>query len=359
VPIVAAVLGPAMAGVAVMVTLASFSVMVRGKSFMGMAGPALVKAAVGENLSLEALGGADVQTDKNGLAHLKVDSEQAALDSLRCFLSYFPANAQAPPPMLPIVDPVDRRSDDLMGMIPAEPRKVYDVQPILREIVDRDSFFQLKPTYAKNLITALARLAGRPVGIIANQSNHLSGMLDSPACEKASDFIALCDAFGLPLIFFIDVPGFAVGSRAEASGLCRRATRLTLELTHATIPRISIVLRKGYGAGYVAMGGGRGNDADACFAWPTAEICAMSVEGSVDVAFRKEYSAAPDPQARRAELIQELRSRISVERAAGGFGIDDVIDPADTRRLIIETLARTRGRRVTASLPPKVRPIGI
>jgi propionyl-CoA carboxylase beta chain len=359
VPIAAAVLGPAMAGTAVWAMLANFTVMVRGKSYLGMAGPALVKSATGEDLDLESLGGADSQVDRNGLAHLKVETEQDALDSLRRFLSYFPANAQSPPSVLPVSDPIDRRCETLVDLVPTNSRKIYNSLPILREIADQGTLFPLKPDYARNLITALCRLGGRAVGMMVNQPNHLGGMLDSAACEKASDFISLCDAFGLPLISFVDVPGFAVGSRAEASGICRQAARMALELAHATVPRISVILRKGYGGGYVAMGGGRGNDADACFAWPTAEICAMSIEGSVDVALRRDYAAAPDPAARRTELIQEMRDRINSERAAGGFGIDDVIDPADTRRLLIQTLAHTRARRATSLLPPKVRPTSL
>ena len=198
-------------------------------------------------------------------------------------------------------------------------------------MVDVDSFFEVQPTYAKNLVIAFARLGGHPVGIVANQPMVLAGTLDADACEKSARFISLCDAFGLPLVFFADIPGFLVGSVAEDSGLGRRSARIIFELGRATVPRLSVVLRKGYGLGYLAMCGGRSFDADVALAWPTAEICAMNIEGAVDVAFRKVYEAEPDPVAARQEIIDLFRARVGPLEAAGGFGVDDIIDPADTR----------------------------
>jgi len=182
---------------------------------------------------------------------------------------------------------------------------------------------------------------------------HLNGALDSPACEKAAHFVSLCDAYGLPLVYLVDMPGFLVGSAAERSGLARRSGRLLYELGHATVPRFSVVLRKGYGLGYIAMCGGRSFDADLSVAWPTAEICAMSVEGAVDVAYRKEIRSAADPEVKRIELIDRFKRRLGALRAAEGFGIDDIIDPRDTRLVLIEALRRAAPRRQRSLAAPK------
>jgi propionyl-CoA carboxylase beta chain len=356
VPMVAAMLGAGFAGPTNYAGLADFVVMVRGQSTMGLAGPALVKAGTGEDATTETLGGAAMQVDRHGLADLGVESEQAALDAVRRFLSYLPSNARQDLPRLACADPPDRRDDILLDLVPANTRKAYDVRRVIATVADRDSVFEIKPTYAGNLVTSFARLAGRPVGFVANQPLRLGGMLDSPACEKGAHFIALCDAFGVPLIHLVDVPGFSIGSPAERTVLGRRSAKLIYELGHATVPRITVVLRKGYGLGYYAMSGGRSFDADACLGWPTAEICAMSIEGSVDVAFRKEYQDAPDPMARRQELIDGMRANVTSQRAAEGFGVDDIIDPRDTRRILIDVLDRVPARRDNA-MPPKYRSI--
>ena len=205
-------------------------------------------------------------------------------------------------------------------------------------------------------ITSQRVIIPRPVGFVANQAKYLAGMLDVKACEKASHFIALCDAFGLPLVMMIDVPGFAIGSEAEKAGLGRRSGRLMFEMGQASVPRVSVVLRKGYGGGYYAMGGGKAFDSNACFAWPTAEICAMSVEGSVDVAYRRDYEAAEDPKARRQEIIGIFKSQLGAQRAAEGFGIDEVIDPRQTRQYLINVFDRCAPRRPSKH-PPRKRAI--
>jgi len=356
IPIVALMLGAGFAGPTNYAGMADFVVMVRGQSTMGIAGPALVKAATGEDTDTLTLGSAEVQVDRQGLADLGVENEDAAFAAARRFLSYLPGNSRMPLPQAPCDDPANRRDEALFDIIPPSPRKSYDVRKVIALLADRDSAFEIKPTFAANIVTALARLGGRPVGIVANQPQRLGGMLDSNACDKAAHFIALCDAFGLPLVSLIDVPGFLIGSGAERTTLGRRSAKLIYEWGHASVPRVSIVLRKGYGLGYFAMCGGRSFAADACFAWPTAQICAMSIEGAIDVAFRKEYLAAPDPQKRRQEMIDETRSRIGVLRAAEGFGIDDVIDPRDTRRRLIDVLAQALPRRPDDH-PPKYRSI--
>jgi acetyl-CoA carboxylase carboxyltransferase component len=356
IPIVAAMLGPCFAGPTNHAALADYVVMVREIATMGMAGPALVKAGTGEEIDKEALGGAALQVDETGAADLAVDTEEECFAAIRRYLSYFPANAQEATPLVRTGDPVDRRDEALLDLVPANLRKPYDVRKVVAVLADAGSVHEIKPTHAKNIVTSLARLDGRPVGFIANNPMFAAGMLDGNACDKAAHFIALCDAFGLPLVYLVDVPGFAIGSGAEKSRMARRSAKLIHELGNATVPRMSVVLRKGYGLGYVAMCGGRGFSADASVAWPTAQICAMSVEGAVDIAYRKEIKAAADPEACRAELIEDFKDQLGAVRAAEHFGIDDVIDPRDTRRLLIETLDTTPARR-RLNLPPKYRSI--
>ncbi|QQS14337.1 MAG: acyl-CoA carboxylase [Rhodospirillales bacterium] len=356
IPMVALMLGAGFAGPTNYAGMADLVVMVRGLSTMGLAGPALVKAATGEEPDIQALGGAEVQVDRQGIADLGVADEDAALAAAKRFLSYLPANARDVAPTTSVDGVAARLDDSILDLVPVSTRKAYDVRKVLAKIVDPGSVMELKPTFAGNLVTALARLGGRPVGLIANQALRLGGMLDANACDKGAHFIAMCDAFGVPLVSFIDVPGFSIGSGAERTGLGRRSAKLVFEWGHASVPRVSVVLRKGYGLGYFAMAGGRSFGADACFAWPTAEICAMSIEGAIDVAFRKEYQSATDPMARRAEMIAETKRRVNALRAAEGFGIDDIIDPRDTRRRLIETLSRARPRRPNDH-PPKHRSI--
>ncbi|MDF2231726.1 acyl-CoA carboxylase subunit beta [Albimonas sp. CAU 1670] len=355
-PICAAMMGSGFAGPSNMSALADFVVMVKGAT-MGIAGPALVKAATGEDVDKETLGGAATQADRNGIADLAVEDDAAALDAIRRFLSYFPSNAGEPAPVLPCDDPADRREEALLDLVPANTRRAYDVRKVLAAVADQGSLFELKPGYARNVVTTLARLGGRPVGIVANQPLHLAGTLDAPACEKTAHFIALCDAFGLPLVFFVDIPGFLVGSPAERSALVRRSARIIHELGKATVPRLSVVLRKGYGLGFIAMNGGRSFGADLTVAWPGAEICAMSIEGATEVAYGREIAAAPDPDARRAELIAGFRARVGPLEAAEGFGVDDLIDPRDTRPVLVEALSRLASRRQGRARPPKHRDI--
>jgi acetyl-CoA carboxylase carboxyltransferase component len=356
VPNIVAIMGQGFAGPTAYAALADFVVMIKGRSTMGIAGPALVKAGTGSDISKEELGGEKRQADQQGIADLAVNSEQECLDAIKRYLSYFPKNASEPLPIIASDDPVDRRDDKLLGLVTANSRKVYDMRKVIKIIADKGSVFEKKPTYAKNMLTCLARLGGRPVGFIANQPMHKGGILDAAACEKAAHFIAVCDAFGIPLVSLIDIPGFSIGEAAEDTGLGRRSGRLFYEMAMATVPLVSVVLRKGYGGGYYAMGGGRSFNAEASYAWPTAEICAMSIKGAVDVAYKKEYQAADDPDAARQAMIDDIESQTSAIHAAHDFGIDDVIDPRDTRRLLIETFNSCPPRRPDLS-PPRLRSI--
>ena len=345
VPTVAVVMGPGFAGPSNFAALCDFVVMVRGTSTMGIAGPALVAAATGEVVDKETLGGAAVQADRNGLADRVAESDGEALELVRRYLGYLPSSAEQLPPRAPVRPPEVQDEEALLTVVPDNPRRPYDVHAVIGGVCDAGSVLEIKPAHAPNLVTAFARLGGRAVGVVANQPLHLAGTLDARACEKGAHFVSVCDAFGLPLVYLIDLPGFLVGSEAEDSALARRSARLLFELGQATVPRVSVVMRKGYGLGYIAMCGGRSFDADACVAWPTAEICAMSVEGAVDVAYAKQVSAAADPAARRAELVERFRSQLGPLHAAAHFGIDDVIDPRETRSVVLATLERCKERR--------------
>ncbi|MDB5871184.1 MAG: hypothetical protein JWQ07_626 [Ramlibacter sp.] len=353
VPTMALIMGPGFAGPSNFAALCDFVVMVRSTSTMGIAGPALVAAATGEVTDKDSLGGPDVQADRNGLADLVADSDSHALELARRYLEFLPANAGESPPRREVREPASDDEERLLIVVPDDTRKAYDVKDVVRGICDADSVFEIKPMFAPNLVTAFARVGGRAVGVVANQPLHLAGTLDARACEKGAHFISVCDAFGLPLIYLVDVPGFLVGSAAEDSALARRSARLLFELAQATVPRVSVVMRKGYGLGYIAMCGGRSFDADLCLAWPTAEICAMSVEGAVDVAYARQVSAAADPAAKREELIQRFRSQLGAFHAAEHFGIDDVIDPRETRSAIIATLDRCPQRKQNRARSPR------
>jgi acetyl-CoA carboxylase carboxyltransferase component len=356
VPNVVGIMGQGFAGPTAYAALADFVVMIKGQSTMGMAGPALVKAGTGEDIDSQALGGSRRQADGTGLADLAVDDEESCLDAIQRFLSYLPANSGQVLPVQACDDPVDRPGDELLDLVSANSRQVYDMRKVIDIIADRDSVFELKPGYARNMLTCFARLGGSPVGFVANQPLRKGGVLDTAACEKAAHFIALCDAYGVPLVSLIDIPGLAIGPAAEDTGIGRRSGRLFYEMAVATVPLISVVLRKGYGGGYYAMGGGRAFNATAALAWPTAEICAMSIEGAVDVAYRKQYEETDNPQAARQSMIDDIRGQTGALQAAEDFGIDDVIDPRSTRQVLIETLRTCAPRRPDRS-PPRRRSI--
>lgn len=349
VPVVAAMMGPGFAGPSNFAALADFVVMVEGTSTMGIAGPALVEAATGQKLDKETLGSPAFQAGVAGIADLVAADDRAALAAIRDYLGFLPSNAGLAPPRDACADPPGRREEHLAGIVPANPRRAYDMRRVVSAIVDAGSGFEVRPAFAQNLLTVMARLGGQPVGIVANQPLHMAGTLTAAACEKGAHFVSLCDAFGLPLVYLIDVPGFMVGPAAEESGLARRSGRLLFELGQATVPRFSVVLRKGYGLAYIAMAGGRSFDADLALAWPSAEICAMSVEGAVDVAYRKELAAASDPGQARADRIARFRQQLGPLRAAEANGIDDVIDPRDTRGRLIAALRRAPARRASAA----------
>jgi len=312
IPQIAAVMGPCAAGTAYIPGLADFVPMVKGRGSMALAGPHLVRAAVGEDVTAEELGGSRVHTRKSGVADLEVADDPECIEAIKCYLSYLPQHCEQAPPIVPIVDPIDRADEELLDVLPESNRQAYDMYEVIRRIADDGVYFDLKPQWAKTIITCFARFGGRPAGIIANQPKQLGGILDNDSADKAARFINLCNAFGIPLVYLVDVPGFMVGTKVEEAGIIRHGAY----------------------------------EPDLIVAWPTAEISVMGAEGAVEIVFRKQMQEADDPEAKRQELIDAYRQIIDVYVAAGNDMIDDVIDPRETRAQICRALELSAGKRV-------------
>jgi len=345
VPMVAAMMGPGAAGTAYIPALSDFVPMVKGTSHMALGGPPLVKAVVGEDVTPEELGGSKVHTEISGVADLEVADDAACLEAIKAYLSYFPSSNLEAPPIAPCDDPVERMEESLLTIVPDSARRAYDVKKVIAAVVDHGCMFEIKPGWARNLVTALARLGGRPVGVVANQPMVLGGALDVDAADKAARFIMLCDAFHIPLVFFQDVPGFLVGSKVERQGIIRHGAKMLYAVSEATVPKLTVVLRKAYGAGYFVMCG-KAYEPDLIVAWPTAEISVMGPEGGTNIIFRKEIAAAADPDAERARRVEDFRALINPYIAAEGALIDDVIDPRETRPVLIRALEMARTKKV-------------
>jgi acetyl-CoA carboxylase carboxyltransferase component len=346
VPQVAALMGPCAAGTAYIPGLADFVPMVRGRGSMALAGPHLVRAAIGEDVTQEELGGSRVHCRQSGVGDIEVGSDEECIAVIKRYLSFFPSHCEERPPVMPVVDPSDRMDDDLLDVLPDTNRKPYDMYDVIRRIVDGGEWLDVKGAWARTIITCLARMGGRPVGIVANQPKHLGGILDNDSADKAARFVNLCNAFGIPLVFLQDVPGFMVGTKVEAAGIIRHGAKMLHAVAAATVPKITVVLRKAYGAGYYVMCG-RAYEPDLIVAWPTAEISVMGAEGAVEIVFRKQVEEASDPVAKKAELIESYRSLIDVYVAARNDMIDDVIDPRETRPTVIRALELAEGKRVS------------
>jgi acetyl-CoA carboxylase carboxyltransferase component len=341
VPQVAALMGHCAAGTAYIPALTDFIVMVKGASSMALAGRHLVKAATGEDVTEEEMGGSAVHTRVSGVADLEVDDDAECLAVVRKYLSFFGSNNTDPSPERVTVDPSDRRAEALYGIVPTAPRRAYDMVKVIAEIVDDGDVFEIKPNWARNLVTAFAHMGGRAVGIVANQPKVLGGALDVNSADKAARFIWLCDAYGIPLVFLHDVPGFVVGSVVEQQGIIRHGAKMLFATSEATVPKVSVILRKSYGAGYFVMNG-LAYECDYLVAWPTAEIAVMGPDGVVNIAFRKDlekHPEGPERDARKMELAEQIRANIDPYIAAGWGQLDDIIDPADTRSAIIAGLS--------------------
>jgi acetyl-CoA carboxylase carboxyltransferase component len=345
IPQVAALMGPCAAGTAYIPGLADFVPMVKGRGSMALAGPYLVKAVTGEDVSQEELGGSRVHCRKSGVADLEVASDEECIESIKDYLSYFPAHCEEPPPVRVPTDPVERADEDLLDVLPESNRKPYDMYEVIRRIVDDGVYFDMKPQFAKTIITCLARIGGRPVGIVANQPKQLGGILENDSADKAARFINLCDAFGISLLFLQDVPGFMVGTKVEQAGIIRHGAKMLYAVSRATVPKVTVVVRKAYGAGYYVMCG-KAYEPDLIVAWPTAEISVMGAEGAVNIIMRRAIEEADDPDAKRAELVDGYRKIIDPYIAAGNAMIDDIIDPRETRAVVARALEMAASKRV-------------
>jgi acetyl-CoA carboxylase carboxyltransferase component len=345
VPQVAALMGPCAAGTAYIPGLADFVPMVKGRGSMALAGPHLTKAVTGEDVTQEELGGSRIHTRVSGVGDLEVESDEDCIEAVRSYLSFFPQNCEQPPPRRDPADPAERMDEELLDVLPDSPRKPYDMYDVIGRIVDDGDWFDLKPRWARTIITCLARMGGRPVGIVANQPKHLGGILENDSADKAARFVNLCDAYGIPLLFLMDVPGFMVGTKVEQAGIIRHGAKMLYAVSRATVPKITVVIRKAYGAGYYVMNG-RAYEPDLIVAWPSAEISVMGPEGAVNIIFRKQIEAAEDPDATRAEMIEGIRKTIDPYVAAGNALIDDIIDPRETRPTVIRALEMAETKRV-------------
>lgn len=327
VPVVSAVLGVAAGGPAQRAVMSHWSVMVRNSTIFA-SGPPIVERGLGQKLTKEELGGPDVAVTKAGTIDNVVATETECFAMIRRFLSYLPTNVWQLPPVVPCTDPVDRREDELVRIVPRDPRKPYNMKKTIELIVDRDSLFEVQPTYGRSAITALARLNGFPVGVIGNNP-MVGGRIDAKSARKQAHFIDLCNTFHIPLVFFIDVPGFMIGKESEEAAILREGARAIHAKCQATVPIISVVTRKCYG-----MGGGVGIDKyglDFKVAWPSGEWGSLAVEGGVRAVYKREIENAPDPARREKELEAELKKVTSPFLTAEAFAVEDLIDPRETR----------------------------
>ncbi|HKH22917.1 MAG TPA: carboxyl transferase domain-containing protein, partial [Solirubrobacterales bacterium] len=296
-------------------------------------------------ISMEDLGGAKVHCRKSGVGDLEVKDDQECIQVVKDYLSYFPSNCEERPPLRETADPDDRMSEKLLDIVPESPRHPYDMYDVIREITDDGEIFDIKPKFAKTIITCFARFGGQPVGIVANQPKQLGGILENDSADKAARFINLCDAFNIPLVFLQDVPGFMVGSKVEHAGIIRHGAKMLYAVSRATVPKVTVVVRKAYGAGYYVMNG-KAYEPDLIVAWPSAEISVMGAEGAVNIIGRSAIEASDDPEATREKMLEAVREQIDPYIPAGNAMIDDIIDPRETRPTIIRGLRMAASKRI-------------
>ncbi len=340
VPQISVILGPCAGGAVYSPAITDFIFMVRGVSYMFVTGPNVVKTVTHEDVSFDQLGGAEVHGGTSGVAHFVHDSEPACLAAVRALLAYLPSNNLDEPPVHRpgANDPEDRREERLLDLIPDTPARPYDMHEVLRLVADRDSLLEVQPEYAGNIITSFARLGGKPVGIVANQPAVLAGVLDIAASLKAARFIRFCDCFNIPVVTFVDVPGFLPGVAQEHGGIIKHGAKLLYAYCEATVPKLTVITRKAYGGAYDVMSS-KHIRGDVNLAWPTAEIAVMGPKGAVEILFKKEIEQAPDREAETARRIREYTETFANPYLAASRGfLDDVIDPRDTRPRLIDAL---------------------
>ena len=338
IPQLSLVLGPCAGGAVYSPAITDFVFMVEGSSYMFITGPDVVKTVTGEEVTFEELGGAVTHAAKSGVAHFISPDEEACLDDARYLLSFLPQNNVDPPPYTEPSDPRDREDPELDTLIPDEPTKPYDIKAVIRRVVDDGEFLEIHERFATNIVCGFARLGGHPVGVVGNQPQSLAGVLDIDSAVKAGRFVRTCDAFGIPLVTFVDVPGFLPGTAQEWGGIIRHGAKLLYAYAEATVPKLAVITRKAYGGAYDVMSS-KHIRADFNFAWPTAEVAVMGPEGAVNIVFRRELEAADDAEVRRAELISDYKDRFANPYTAAERGyVDDVIEPRTTRPVLIDAL---------------------
>jgi propionyl-CoA carboxylase beta chain len=351
VPQISAILGPCAGGAVYSPAITDFTYMVRGSSYMFVTGPNVVKTVTHEDVTMEKLGGAATHAEISGVAHFAHESEPACLQAIRDLFRFVPSNNLDEPPRGPASDPVDRRDEALLDIVPDNPNKPYDMHDVLKRVIDDGEFYEVQKDYAGNIICGFAHLGGYSVGIVANQPAVLAGVLDIAASLKAARFIRFCDAFNIPVVTFEDVPGFLPGVAQEHGGIIKHGAKLLFAYCEATVPKLTVITRKAYGGAYDVMSS-KHIRGDFNVAWPTAEIAVMGPKGAVEILFRKDITASDDPAKATEEKIQEYRDKFAHPYIAAGRGyLDDIIDPRDTRPRLIEALRTLEGKR--DKNPPK------
>jgi methylmalonyl-CoA decarboxylase subunit alpha len=345
IPQISAIMGPCAGGAVYSPALTDFVFMTEGSSNMFITGPQVIKAVTGEDVSAESLGGASVHAAKSGVAHFAFPDEASTIAGIKKLLSYLPANNVEDPPLVDSGDDPARLLPDLASLLPSEPNKPYDIRDVISRVFDSGDYFEVQSLYAQNILTCFARLGGRSVGIIANQPKSMAGVLDINASDKAARFIRFCDAFNIPLVTLVDTSGYLPGVAQEHGGVIRHGAKILYAYSEATVPKLTVILRKAYGGAYIAMCS-RHLGADQVFAWPSAEIAVMGPEGAANIIFKREIEEAADPQAARKEKIAAYKTEFANPYKAARRGyVDDVIDPSQTRERLSKALSMLLGKR--------------
>ena len=351
VPQISVIMGPCAGGAVYSPAITDFVYQVDGQSHLFITGPDVIKAVTGEEVSFEELGGANTHAATSGVTHFIAEDGPAALQEVRYLLSFLPSNNMEPPPRYPSSDSPGRTEDSLDSLIPDSPNQPYDIRDVITAVVDDGEFYPVHEHWARNLVTGLARMDGGSIGVVANQPAHLAGTLDIHASEKGARFVRMCDAFNIPLVTFVDVPGFLPGVEQEHGGIIRHGAKLLYAFCEATVPRITLITRKSYGGAYLVMNA-RGVGADLVYAWPSAEIAVMGAPGAVNIIHRRRLNEAGDADALRQTLTEEYEERFANPYVAAELGlVDDVIEPRESRMHLIRALEMLHDKR--DSLPPK------
>ncbi|GAP18297.1 acyl-CoA carboxylase subunit beta [Levilinea saccharolytica] len=348
IPQISVILGPCAGGAVYSPAITDFVFMVENTANMFITGPEVIRAVTHQDITPEDLGGAAVHSTRSGVAHFTAPDEDSLFQTLRWLLSYLPSNNLSLPAPIPTQDPAERATPELAEIVPADPQRPYDIHRVLEVLLDDGVFLEVQPEYARNIVIGLGRLNGSVVGVIANQPDFLAGVLDIDASDKAARFIRFCDAFHIPLLTLVDTPGFLPGADQEHNGIIRHGAKMIFAYAEATVPKLSVILRKAYGGAYIVMSS-KHLGGDLNLAWPNAEIAVMGPEGAVNIVFRKEIEASSDPAARRSELTQQYRQELANPFVAASRGyLDDILQPAETRQRLITGLDSLREKRQPA-----------